>query len=76
MGKPRYRVDPDSLSVQDHGCQMDLINTRTPEGVGTLRAEIFTLDGNTFRLKVKEKDGLRPRYEVEGALVGEPKLQE
>jgi hypothetical protein len=52
---------------------MDLIPTRRSEGV--LRAEFYTLEGNMFRLKVKEKDGLHPRYEVKGALVGEPELQ-
>lgn len=51
---------------------MDIIDTRTRK---LLRAEIFTLDGNIFRMKIKEKNGLRPRYEVEGALVGDPKLQ-
>lgn len=73
VGEASYRVDPDSLSIGDHGCQMDLINSRTSEG--TLRAEFYTLEGNMFRLKVKEKDGLHPRYEVEGVLVGDPKLQ-
>ena len=73
VGEASYKVDPDSLSVQDNGCQMDLIPTRRKEGV--LRAEIYTLEGNMFRLKVNEKDGIHPRYEVKGALVGEPKLQ-
>lgn len=73
VGEKSYRVDPDSLSVQDHGCQMDLIPTRRSEGV--LRAEFFTLEGNMFRLKVNEKSRLHPRHEVEGALIGEPKLQ-
>lgn len=66
-------MDPESLSVQDHGCQMDLIPAHRSEGV--LRAELFTLDGNMFRLKVNEKNGIHPRYEVEGALVGKPTLQ-
>lgn len=66
-------MDPDSLSVQDNGCQMDLIPTGRSEGV--LRAEFYTLEGNMFRLKVNEKDGIYPRYEVEGVLVKEPKLQ-
>lgn len=72
VGETPYKVDPESLSLQDHGCQMDLIDTRTSK---LLRAEIFTLDGNMFRMKIKEKDGIRPRYEVEGSLVGDPKLQ-
>ena len=40
-----------------------------------LRGEISTLEGNMFRLKIDEKDGLRLRYQVEGALVGRPKLE-
>ena len=51
---------------------MDVINTRNNV---VLQAEVFTMEGNMFRLKINEKDGLRPRYEVEGALTGEPKLQ-
>lgn len=66
-------MDPNSLSVQDAGCQMDVVDTRT--SIGLLQAEILTLDGNMFRLRIKEKNGLHPRYEVEGALVGEPKLE-
>lgn len=52
---------------------MDVVDTRT--SIGLLQAEILTLDGNMFRLRIKEKNGLHPRYEVEGALVGEPKLE-
>ena len=73
MGEASYKVDSDSLSVQDNGCQMDLIPARRSEGV--LRAEFYTLEGNMFRLKVSEKEGIHPRYEVKGALVEEPRLQ-
>ena len=50
---------------------MDIVNERWSAGL--LRAEITTLQDNMFRLKIKEKNGLHPRYEVEGALVGDPK---
>ena len=73
VGESVYSVDADSLSIQDHGCQMDIVNERWSAGL--LQAEIFTLQENMFRLKIKEKNGLHPRYEVEGALVGEPKLE-
>lgn len=66
-------MDPDSLSVQDHGCQMDILNTRA--NAGLLQAQLLTLEGNMFRLKIKEKNGLHPRYEVEGALVRDPELE-
>ena len=73
VGGSPYTVDADSLSTQDHGCQMDIVNGRSDAGL--LQAEIFTLQDNMFRLKIKEKNGLHPRYEVEGALVGDPKLE-
>lgn len=72
-GETPYKVDADTLSVQDHGCQMDILNTRS--SAGPLQVELFTLKGNMFRLKIAEKNGLHPRYEVEGALVGDPQLE-
>ncbi len=71
-GDSPYKVDPDSIEVQSTGCAMDIINTRSNV---VLRGEISTLEGNMFRLKIDEKDGLRLRYQVEGALVGRPKLE-
>lgn len=54
---------------------MDILNSRVNEGAGDLRAELLTLKGNMFRLRIKEKSGLRERYQVEGALVGEPEME-
>ena len=51
---------------------MDILNTRTNV---LLRAEVSTLEDNMFRLKITEKSPMRPRYEVEGALSGEPKRE-
>lgn len=51
---------------------MDVVNTLTNV---VLQAHVFTLEGNMFRLKIDEKNGLRQRYEVEGALIREPKLE-
>ena len=51
---------------------MDVLNTRNNV---MLKAEVYTLEGNMFRLKINEKEPIRERYEVEGALVGEPKLR-
>ena len=50
---------------------MDIVNGER-EGAGALRAELVALEGNMFRLKINEKNPLRPRYEVQDALVGEP----
>ena len=73
MGESSYKVDAESLSIQDHGCQMDIVHRQ--RNVGQLRAELFSLEGNMFRLKIKEKNDPHPRYEVEGALAGEPELE-
>ena len=55
------------------GCQLDLVNEET--GV-KLQLEIDHLKGSMFRVRIREKDPLRPRYEVEGALIGEPEKAE
>lgn len=75
MGETPYKVDPASMVTQESGCEMDILNSRVNEGVGDLRAELQTLKGNMFRLRIKEKSGLRPRYKVEGALVREPEVE-
>ena len=75
MGETPYKVDPESLVAEESGCKMDILNPQVKEGAGDLQAELQTLKGNMFRLRIKEKSGLRPRYEVEGALVGEPEVE-
>jgi hypothetical protein len=66
-------VVANNLSIEDTGCTMDILNTRNNV---LLTAEVSTLEDSMFRLKVKEKTPLRPRYEVpEGALVSEPKRE-
>ncbi len=71
-GNSPYIIDSGSLTIQDSGCQMDVVDQR--RGV-VLRAEISALAGNGFRVQIDETSPRRPRYKVEGALVGEPKLQ-
>ncbi len=71
-GESPYAIDPESLVIQESGCQMDVVDEK--RGVA-LRAEISTLEGNGFRVQVNEKSPMRPRYQVEGALVREPELQ-
>lgn len=51
---------------------MELVDGR--RGV-VLKAEISALRDNGFRVRINEKSPIRPRYQVEGALVGEPELQ-
>lgn len=71
-GSAHYTVSPDSLLIEDSGCKMDVVN----KNVGVvLRAELYTLSDNMMRLKINEKNPLHKRYEVEGSLTGEPKLE-
>ena len=47
--------------------------TNKEDGV-TLNVEIYSIQDNMFRLKIDEKTPIRERYQVDGSLVGEPKL--
>jgi len=58
--------------IGETGCQLDVINWKT--GV-VLGADITSLEGNMFRVRINEKNPMRQRYEVEGVLVGEPKTE-
>ena len=71
-GDSPYVVVADSITIEETGCEMDILNTRSNV---VLRAEVSTLEDSSFRLKIKEKSPLRPRYEVEGALASDPKLE-
>lgn len=71
-GDSPYDVDPGSVVIGETGCQLDVINQKT--GV-VLGADITSLEGNMFRVRINEKNPMRQRYEVEGVLVGEPKTE-
>eukprot|EP00731_Ephydatia_muelleri_P027270 Em0019g143a len=71
-GQSLYDVLPESISIEETSCRMDVVNKRTGAVLG---AEIFALQGNMFRLKIDEKNPIRPRYKVTGSLVGEPAQQ-
>lgn len=51
---------------------MDVVNKRN--GV-VLKADVTSLQGNMFRVRINEKNPMRPRYKVEGVLVGEPNTE-
>ena len=51
---------------------MELINRNSNVA---LVAEIFSLEDNMFRIKINEKSPIKERYEVVGALVGEPRTR-
>ena len=71
-GNSPYEVDPGSVVMRETGCQMDVVNKRN--GV-VLKADITSLQGNMFRVRINERNLMRPRYEVEGVLVSEPNTE-
>jgi alpha 1,3-glucosidase len=71
-GTSAYEVVADSLKIEADSASFDLLNAAN--GV-TFLAEIFPLRDRTVRIKVNEKNPIRERYEVKGALVGEPTRQ-
>ena len=70
-----YEVDLSSLKKISTGhLQFHLSNTLKPHV--KLQLDVFTLEENSLRVKINEVNPIRKRYEVEHALVGEPKLVE
>ena len=66
----QYKVDPSSVKNLEHyGCQMEVVSTANEK---RLKMDITALEGNMFRVRIDEKDPLRPRYTVEGSLQREP----
>ena len=65
-----YKVDPTSVkNLEEFGCQMEITSTQSDK---RLKMDITALEGNMFRVRIDEKDPLRPRYKVEGSLEREP----
>jgi alpha 1,3-glucosidase len=70
-----YEVDLSSMKTIKNGhLQFVLLNTQKSHV--KFRLDIFTLEHNSLRVKINERNPLRKRYEVEYSLVGEPKLVE
>jgi hypothetical protein len=68
-----YEVDLKSQKqIQIGHYQFLLLNTL--ESHVKFQLDIFTLEHNSLRVKINEINPIRKRYEVEHALVGEPKL--
>ena len=57
--------------VEDGHLQFSLHNT--DQSSGRLELDIYTLEHRSLRVKINENNPLRKRYEVQHALVGEPK---
>ena len=65
-----YKIDPKSVkNVAQFGCQMEITSTQSEK---RLKMDVTALEGSMFRLRIDEKDPLRPRYTVDGALQREP----
>lgn len=62
----------ESLSVGADSASFDVLNR---ENDVYFTIELTSVRGNTARIRMREKNPIRPRYEVEGALVGEPERE-
>lgn len=71
-GESTYQVVVESLSIESDSSSFDVLNQES----GVLFAvELTPVRGNTARIRMREKAPIRPRYEVEGALIGEPERE-
>lgn len=69
-GETPYKIDPKSVrNMEEFGCQMEVTSTENDK---RLKMDLTALEGNMFRLRIDEKNPLRPRYRVEGSLQREP----
>ena len=57
------------MTSEEYGCSMELSSSQSEK---RLAMDIIALEGNMFRVRIDEKNPLRPRYRVEGALLREP----
>ena len=71
-GESPYEVVVESLSVGADSSSFDVLNR---ENDVYFTVELTAVRGNTARIRMREKTPIRPRYEVEGALVGEPERE-
>ncbi|CAF0994522.1 unnamed protein product [Adineta steineri] len=68
-----YEVDLRSMKTIQSG-HLQFILHNTLKSPIKFQLDIFTLEHNSLRVKINERNPIRKRYEVEHALVGEPKL--
>ncbi|XP_074424085.1 neutral alpha-glucosidase AB isoform X1 [Larus michahellis] len=71
-GESPYRALLESLQLGPDAARLQLINeaTKVP-----LLLELWGLQGNMTRIRIKELNPLRPRFEVPDVLVGEPPVE-
>lgn len=70
-GESPYQLHFNTLSVGASSISAELVNY---SNLAKFKFELFALKDETFRMKITEISPIRPRYEVENALVGEPEL--
>lgn len=66
-----YVLNLDTLHVSDNAIEADLKNT---DAEADFRFTLTSLAGNIFRVLIDEVKPLHPRYQVQGALNGEPQV--
>ncbi|KAF5287933.1 hypothetical protein FQA39_LY15603 [Lamprigera yunnana] len=66
-----YELNLSNLQISDNAVETELINKKDDV---TLKFVLTALADNTFRIFVDEIKPLYPRYQVEGALNGEPQV--
>ena len=71
-GESPYHVIPETVVLSDSSVTMDLVNKQNDVW---FTAKIQALEDDTARIQINEKSPLRPRYEAQGILVGEPKTE-
>ena len=71
-GESPYHVIPETVVLSDSSVTMDLVNKQNDVW---FTAKIFALEDDTARIQINEKSPLRPRYEAQGILVGDPKAE-
>ncbi|GLH04970.1 uncharacterized protein GBIM_10615, partial [Gryllus bimaculatus] len=70
-GQSPYQLHLNTLSVGSSSISAELVNYNN---LAKFKFELSAIKEETFRMKISELSPIRPRYEVESALVGEPEL--
>lgn len=71
-GQSPFELHLNTLKVHSSNLEIELVNTKK---LVKFKFELFALADGTFRMKINELAPLKPRYEVQYVLVGEPVLE-
>ncbi|XP_046400133.1 neutral alpha-glucosidase AB [Ischnura elegans] len=67
-----YELLLNTLKVETSSVEAEMVNTRN---FARFKFQFYALIDGTFRMKISELNPIKPRYEVQDALVGEPLLE-